>query len=139
MGFGFRHIPKGCQVFGEVMGKTKDQLRRELWKMRLRRLKRHIPAIAGAVGTIAATAIAVHYKNELNKFEPAIEDPDWTNVPVPSHMMESLEDGHVLHYRQVRIDDENCYSQYSTSAKSLGFTPEMDERFEEAKKERDDA
>ncbi|AOZ64910.1 hypothetical protein SEA_ESKETIT_45 [Streptomyces phage Esketit] len=126
-------------MFGEVMGKTKNQLRREVLMMKLRQLKRHIPAIAGAVGTIAATAIAVHYKHEAEKHAPSGVDPDWQNLPIPRHMAEALEDGHTLHYRQVRIDDDNCYSQYTTSKKSLGFNPEMDQRFEEAKKERDNA
>ncbi|ASU03957.1 hypothetical protein SEA_FRODOSWAGGINS_45 [Streptomyces phage FrodoSwaggins] len=126
-------------MFGEVMGKTKNQLRREVLMMRLRQLKRHIPAIAGAVGTIAATAIAVHYKHEAEKIESFNVDNEWTDIPVPQHLMDALEDGHTLHYRQVRIDDETCYSQYSSSAKGIGFTPELDERFEEAKKERDNA
>ncbi|AOZ64998.1 hypothetical protein SEA_MAYA_45 [Streptomyces phage Maya] len=126
-------------MFGEVMGKTKNQLRREVLVMRLRQLKRHIPAIAGAVGTIAATAIAVHYKHEAEKLESFNVDNEWTDIPVPQHLMDALEDGHTLHYRQVRIDDETCYSQYSSSAKGIGFTPELDERFEEAKKERDNA
>lgn len=123
-------------MFGEVMGKTKSQLRREILKMRLRQLTRHVPAIAGAVGTIVATAIALKYKNQV----PAISvEEGWTNIPIPQHMMDSLENGHTLHYRQIRLGDEDCYSQYSMSKKSLGFSPEMDESFEEAKKERDNA
>ncbi|QNN99520.1 hypothetical protein SEA_TIEDYE_44 [Streptomyces phage TieDye] len=127
-------------MFGEVMGKTKNQLRREVLMMRLRQLKRHIPAIAQFAITVGVTAVAVNYRKRLNALEADLDNPDaWPTIPVPQHLMDALEDGHTLHYRQVRIDDETCYSQYSSSAKGIGFTPELDERFEEAKKERDNA
>ncbi|QAY17164.1 hypothetical protein SEA_MADAMATO_46 [Streptomyces phage Madamato] len=123
-------------MFGEVMGKTKDQLRRELWKMRLKRLRRHIPAIIGAVGTIAATAAAVHYKNEAERLSAVDESADdWASIHVPPHMVESLEDGHTLHHRRVRVDGDDWYMQWSTSLKGVGFSPEMDENFKNASEE----
>ncbi|WPJ30788.1 hypothetical protein [Streptomyces phage Psst4] len=119
------------------MGKTKNQLRREVLMMRLRQLKRHIPAIAGAVGTIAATAIAVHYKNELEKFEADHFGDGWSTIPVPPSTMEDLEAGGTMLYRHVRISDEDVYAQYNTGSNE--FSDEANERFEEAKKERDNA
>lgn len=122
-------------MFGEVMGKTKNQLRREIWKMRLRQMKKHIPAIVGAVGTIAATAVAVHYKNEFDRTNQIDEDYDMASIKVPMDVMKFLEDGQTLHYRHVLLGDNDCYAQYSTTAKSVGFDPESDERFNKVREE----
>lgn len=97
--------------------------------------KKHGPAVLGVVGTVIATVVAVHYKNEIDRLIQTDDDLGWTNIPVPRDMVESLEDGHTLHYRRVRVDNKNHFTQCSTSLKSLGFNPEMDERFEKAKTE----
>jgi hypothetical protein len=124
-------------VFGEVTGKTKNQLRREVLKMRLRQLKRHIPTIAGVVGTVVATSLAVKYKNELEKFEADHYGDGWSTIPVPPSTMEELEAGESMLYRHVRISDDDVYAQYNTGSNE--FSDEANERFEEAKKERDNA
>lgn len=118
-------------MFGEVTGKSKDQLKAELWKMRLKRMKRHIPAIVGGLTTIAAAVLAEHYRRQVVILE--LVDPDaWPLLPVPPASWERVESGDTLQYRQARISDDDVYAQYTTNKD--GFSTEMDEKFDEYKK-----
>jgi len=114
-------------MLGEALGKTKDQLRREIWMMKLRQIRNHIPAVVGIVGTIVATAVAMHYKNELQK----IGDRDWSSIPLPPEVMMAIESGETMLYRHIRVSDSDVYAQYCTNRSE--FTDDANKRYNEMK------
>lgn len=113
-------------MFGEVMGKTKNQLRRDVLKMKLRQLGRHIPAIVGAIGTIAATAIAVKYKNEL-EWQKSLHEGDWPCVEVTPNCFEDFEKGATLQLRAYSPEPYRTFIQMTT--REGGFPEVADEQY----------
>lgn len=117
-------------MFGEVTGKSKDQLKAELWKMRLKRAKRHIPAIVGGMTTIAAAVLAEYYHRRVVYLETI--DPDaWPTIEVTPNCMKDVKNGATLMYREFSVGPNSFYSQMTTLDE---FPDEANEEFDKYKK-----
>lgn len=81
--------------------------------MKFKRLARHIPAILGVAGTIAASIVASHFRNEMKKLEQA-EPFDGNYIRLHPAEMEGLNKGYPLLYRRKRIGPDEFYSQSTT-------------------------
>lgn len=97
---------------------------KEITKARLNKLKllakKHGPAVLGAVGTVVASAVAVHFRNELVKLQ-TIDPDDWPVIEVHPELMKEIREGAVFMYREAKFG-ENQY---------LGQSTTMDEGFNE--------
>lgn len=95
--------------------------------------KKHGPAVLGAVGTVVATAVAVHFRNESRAWQDELDKrlhnaDGWRFLEIPPRTMEDVENGKTLHYRQTGDPrGDRLYVQYSTLLD--GFSEGMDELF----------
>ena len=103
---------------------------KETTKARLNKLKllakKHGPEVLGAVGTVVATAFAVHFRSELVKLQTI--DPDaWPTIEVGPTTMEKVREGAILKYRETRSPNGGFLSQATVKDE---FGPNATREFE---------
>jgi hypothetical protein len=89
-------------------------------------------AVASALANVAALTSGWILAGKRGRTIADMEAVDamtdgWCTIKVTPDMMEKIEDGATLLYRQKRLDENNLYTQLSTNGK---FSEAMDQKFE---------
>lgn len=116
--------PEGFIMSTETTTATPSKT--EALKNRLKRVKRHIPAIAGFTAALVATVVADHYRREVLKLE-TFDENEWPAVEIPPVTLLDMQDGATLKARMFTSDDDRRHLQYTT----LGdFSDEANEAYD---------
>lgn len=101
-----------------------EKLKSKLSKFKIL-AKKHGPAVLGAIGTIVATEVALHYRNKVVRYETV--DPDeWPSVEISPGVMKDVEEGATLKLRMFETEDYRTYTQFTTLDE---FPAEADEEY----------
>lgn len=99
-----------------------EKLKSKLSKFKIL-AKKHGPAVLGGIGTVVATAVAVHYRNKVVRYETV--DPDeWPSIEISPGAMDRIEKGATLKLRKFKVAPNHTYVQFTTDGE---FPPEAEE------------